>query len=136
MKYLLLTVLLMSLLVAQKLTVELNNVELKRGGVISIAVHSSEKTFPSCKDKSKYFKHKRYPVSVNNTVCFNLPVGEYSLTVFQDTNDNNKIDKNFIGLPTEPYGISNDSLDSLGRPIYQGSVINLDKNKSVTINLR
>jgi len=33
--------------------------------------------------------------------------GAYGITVFHDENKNGKMDKNFLGIPQEPYGFSN-----------------------------
>jgi len=38
---------------------------------------------------------------------FNLPYGEYVVTIFQDTNNNNRLDFNIIGIPRELLGLSN-----------------------------
>lgn len=36
-----------------------------------------------------------------------LEGGEYALVVYHDENDNGRLDKNFIGIPSEPLGFSN-----------------------------
>ncbi len=36
-----------------------------------------------------------------------IPSGIYALAVYQDLNNNKKLDKNLIGVPTEPFGFSN-----------------------------
>lgn len=38
---------------------------------------------------------------------FNLPAGSYAVQVMHDENDNGKLDANFMGIPTEGYGFSN-----------------------------
>lgn len=38
---------------------------------------------------------------------FDLPAGQYAVMVIHDANDNGKMDANVIGIPTEPYGFSN-----------------------------
>ncbi|MEZ0169175.1 DUF2141 domain-containing protein [Microvirga sp. TS319] len=38
----------------------------------------------------------------------NVKPGSYSIAVFHDTNGNGKLDRNILGLPSEPYGFSND----------------------------
>jgi uncharacterized protein (DUF2141 family) len=38
---------------------------------------------------------------------FNLPAGSYAVQVMHDENDNGKLDTNFMGLPVEGYGFSN-----------------------------
>lgn len=41
------------------------------------------------------------PIEIND-----LAHGEYAITVYQDVNDNGELDKNFLGIPREPYGFS------------------------------
>ena len=36
-----------------------------------------------------------------------LPPGQYAVQVMHDENDNGKFDTNFVGMPTEGYGFSN-----------------------------
>lgn len=38
----------------------------------------------------------------------NVPVGMYAVAAYHDINMNERMDTNFIGLPREPYGFSND----------------------------
>jgi uncharacterized protein (DUF2141 family) len=38
----------------------------------------------------------------------NVKPGSYAIAVFHDVNGNGKLDRSFIGLPSEPYGFSND----------------------------
>ncbi|MEM7354485.1 MAG: DUF2141 domain-containing protein [Acidobacteriota bacterium] len=45
-----------------------------------------------------------------------LPAGEYSLAIYHDVNDNGRLDKNFLGLPKEPYGFSNNLRARFGPP--------------------
>jgi len=37
----------------------------------------------------------------------NLPAGRYAVQVMHDQNDNGKLDSNFLGIPSEGYGFSN-----------------------------
>jgi uncharacterized protein (DUF2141 family) len=56
------------------------------------------------------------------TVELLLPAGEYALSVFQDTNDNGKLESNFIGIPKEPAGLSNNLRPRFGPPKYKDAV--------------
>ena len=47
--------------------------------------------------------------------------GEYALLVYCDENNNDRIDKNFIGIPTEPLGFSN-QYQPKGPPSYKRAV--------------
>lgn len=46
-----------------------------------------------------------------------LAPGEYALLVYQDENGNGQIDRNFIGIPSEPLGFSN-RYEAKGPPSY------------------
>ena len=47
-----------------------------------------------------------------------LPHGEYALTLFIDFNGNKKIDKNFLGIPKEQYGFSNNVMGRMAPPTF------------------
>ena len=41
---------------------------------------------------------------------FEIPPGSYAIKLHIDENENGKLDTNFIGIPKEQYGISNNAL--------------------------
>ena len=45
-----------------------------------------------------------------------LPQGEYAVRVFLDQNGNGELDRSRKGIPTEPFGFSNDAWRRLGVP--------------------
>ncbi len=53
------------------------------------------------------------------TVELLLPAGEYALSIFQDVNDDGKLERNFIGIPKEPAGLSNNLRPRFGPPKYK-----------------
>ncbi len=57
----------------------------------------------------------------NDTVTLELllPAGEYALSIYQDVNDDGKLARNFIGLPKEPAGLSNNLRPRFGPPKYK-----------------
>ena len=48
----------------------------------------------------------------------NLPEGIYAIALFVDTNKNLKIDKNFLGIPKEQFGFSNNAMGKLSAPSF------------------
>lgn len=42
--------------------------------------------------------------------------GTYGVKVYHDVNGNGKLDRNLIGIPSEPYGFSNDAPARMGPP--------------------
>lgn len=53
------------------------------------------------------------------TVELLLPAGEYALSIFQDVDDDGKLARNFIGIPKEPAGLSNNLRPKFGPPKYR-----------------
>ena len=54
-----------------------------------------------------------------------LPLGDYALSVFHDTDDDGEMDTNFIGMPKEPIALSNNAVGKLGPPKYEDAVFTL-----------
>ena len=52
------------------------------------------------------------------TLPVDLPRGEWAVAITQDMNNNNKIDKNFLGIPTEPYAFSNNIRPTVAAPEF------------------
>jgi uncharacterized protein (DUF2141 family) len=61
----------------------------------------------------------------------NVKPGSYSIAVFHDINGNGELDRNFIGLPSEPYGFSN-NVGRRGPPDFEAARI-VVKEPSTTI---
>ena len=47
-----------------------------------------------------------------------IPHGEYAISLFIDSNGNKKIDKNFLGIPKEQYGFSNNVIGRMSAPTF------------------
>jgi len=52
------------------------------------------------------------------TLPIELPKGEWAVAITQDLNNNDKVDKNFIGIPTEPYAFSNNIRPTVAAPKF------------------
>lgn len=48
-----------------------------------------------------------------------LAPGEWAVALSQDLNNNDKLDKNFLGIPTEPFAFSNNVKPRLSAPSFQ-----------------
>ena len=60
------------------------------------------------------------------TVPIELPQGEWAVALTQDLNNNDKLDKNFIGIPTEPYAFSNNVHPALRPPNFEECKFRVD----------
>lgn len=65
------------------------------------------------------------------TVELLLPAGEYALSVFQDVNDDGKLERNFIGMPKEPAGLSNNLRPKFGPPKYKDAAFTVKVAETV-----
>jgi len=50
-----------------------------------------------------------------------LPAGEYAISLFHDVDADGKMAKNAFGIPTEPYGFSNDAPVRFGPPTWEAA---------------
>jgi uncharacterized protein (DUF2141 family) len=55
-----------------------------------------------------------------------IPPGTYALVVIHDENMNGKLDTNWLGIPKEGYGFSNDVKALLGAPLFSAASFEYD----------
>jgi uncharacterized protein (DUF2141 family) len=79
----------------------------------------------------------RANAALKSAVVFsNVQPGRYAAIAFHDENGNGKLDKNFLGVPTEPYGFSNNVQGFLGPPTFDAAAMALgDSNEAIGITL-
>jgi uncharacterized protein (DUF2141 family) len=90
--------------------------------------------------ESPVAKFSQYPLhgSVVVTIA-DLPPGRYAIALYQDSNGNEQLDKTFIGMPTEPYGFSNDASAPFGPPDFEQAAFTIaatEQHHALTITLR
>lgn len=70
-------------------------------------------------------------------VRLELPPGDYAVMAYHDKDTDQRLDTLPIGLPTEPYGFSNNSRGMFGPPSWKAAAFKLDGRGAVqTIRLR
>lgn len=64
--------------------------------------------------------------------------GAYAMAVFHDENANNDLDRNFLGIPSEGTGASNDAHNMFGPPGYDDArfVFPNVREHRITVNIR
>ena len=66
----------------------------------------------------------RANAAMKSAVVFsNLEPGRYAAVAFHDENGNGRLDKNFLGVPAEPYGFSNNVQGFLGPPAFDDAAL-------------
>jgi len=97
-----------------------------------VALSNSEKNWHS---KKEPFKGDMSKISSKSIVVTfkDLPEGEYAVKVFHDENENKELDTNFIGIPNEAYGFSNNARGAFGPPNWKDAKFNLTRDKDINI---
>jgi len=103
----------------QTATLEVNVTNLKNDqGKVLIALFDSEAAY---RTEDRIFKAARIEI-INGEANYrfeDLPAGEYAIKVFHDENGNDEIDTNFVGIPKEGYGFSNNAKGTMGPPSFE-----------------
>lgn len=116
---------------ASQLLVHINNPP--NNGSVAFMLFDSANSFGDLRDPAILVK---YPLDGRDQFAIeNIPPDEYALLVYHDENNNNRIDKNFIGIPKESVGFSN-GYQPKGPPNYQRAVFTLDKGETGTIDIK
>jgi uncharacterized protein (DUF2141 family) len=118
------------------------------GGAILIGVYDSKASFDRAielSDKDGFLNDPqrvagialRAGAALGGGIVFeNLDPGRYAVIVLHDEDGNGRLDKNFWGVPIEPYGFSNNAQGFLGPPGFKDAAVDLDaREKSLTIAL-
>jgi len=120
---------------AGDLTVKIDRVKNDQGSILG-ALYDSEASFMKQPAARATFKVKAMPGEVQY-VFHDIPAGTYALSIFHDENGNGQLDKNFLGIPKEGYGFSNDSKGSGGPPRFTQAAFKMGgANQTITIQLR
>ena len=113
------------------ITVKVEGTESNDGKML-IALYNDESDF-----LEKTYKGAKSNIANNECVITfkDIPEGTYAVSVFHDENDNDKLDSNFIGIPKEDYGCSNNAKGFMGPPKWKDAKFELQSDTSITITL-
>jgi uncharacterized protein (DUF2141 family) len=100
-------------------------------GSLNIAFYSSADTF--LKDGKQIASCRNsQPLNKDSRLICPLPAGAYAAAVYHDENSNGKMDTNFLGIPKEGYGFSNNAHGSFGPPKYEDAAFTMGESDQET----
>ncbi|GAB2557305.1 DUF2141 domain-containing protein [Spirosoma aerophilum] len=113
-----------------KLTIDFTNVT-KRTGTLYVGLVNDAADF----NGNSYRKTRiQIPATGDFQVKFDqLPAGRYAVKVFQDLNDNQKLDMS-NQMPVEPFGFSNVTM-LMGPPSFEQSAFAFNAPRTIVISL-
>jgi uncharacterized protein (DUF2141 family) len=117
------------------LTVNLKGLKSDKG-MVDVALYNDAEAYPTKPDRA--VAKLRSPIANGAAVVEfkNLDPGTYAVAAYHDVNDNGKLDANFIGIPKEPTGASNDAKGRMGPPSFKDAQFALSTDKSITISMQ
>jgi uncharacterized protein (DUF2141 family) len=75
-------------------------------------------------DRSKAIVQGGFPIANSQaTQIFQVPPGRYAAVVIHDENSNMKLDRNFLGIPKEGFGFSNNPRVIFSAPSFQAAEV-------------
>ncbi|MDA8768858.1 DUF2141 domain-containing protein [uncultured Winogradskyella sp.] len=118
--------------IKQDITVSITGLDSNRGQLL-VGLYNTEEHF-----LDKRFKSEIVEISnkTGTLVFTNIPKGTYAISFIHDENSNGKMDTNFLGIPKEDYGCSNNARGTLGPPKWKDAKFELKgQDKVITISL-
>lgn len=115
----------------------------KKAGTLMLAIYNNAEAF-----EGSVVKEKRSEIGVfkglelylepqdSTQLSTEIPDGEYAIAFFIDANGNKKLDKNFLGIPKEQYGFSNNAMGTLSAPTFEQAKFMVAGNTIQNIKLK
>jgi len=76
------------------------------------------------------------PVKEGTNLQFeNIPAGTYAIILCHDENSNKEMDSNWLGVPKEYVGLSNNVFGSMGWPKFNEASFKVNENKTVSLSI-
>ena len=123
-------------LLAQVCTLTVNVTGLRTNkGTLYVSLYNNCDGYPTQHAKAFRIAH----TAVTGTKCTimfeDVPEGVYALACYHDENDNGKVDTNFLGIPKEGIGASNNAKGFMGPPSFNNAQFKVTTNITQEIRL-
>ena len=125
---------------SEEANLKINILNLEKPGFLYLSICKDEAGFKetveneskeeSCIASVKEIDLKK--TEINNV----LPYGEYAVTLFVDLDGNKKLNKNFLGIPKEQYGFSNNVMGRMSPPTFDQAKFAIAGPTTQNIKLR
>ena len=134
---------LLAMLEIQASELIINLSDQKKTGTLMLAIYNNAEAFEGSVVKEKrsevgVFKGLELYLEPMDSTQLNteIPDGEYAIAFFIDANGNKKLDKNFLGIPKEQYGFSNNAMGTLSAPTFEQAKFQVAGNTVQNIKLK
>jgi|TARA_B100000315_G_scaffold128754_1_gene118433 uncharacterized protein (DUF2141 family) len=102
-----------------------------RRGLVGVALWAGAEGFPEVIDHALRTSYVERVDGKARVMFDGLEWGRYAVTVYHDRNDNRRFDKNWIGMPKEAWGVSNNVRPRLRGPRFDEAVFEVGAGEHV-----
>ena len=104
-------------------------------GKLYLSLYNSEKGYP--KDPAAAYRLSFAEIhDGQSTISLaGIPQGTYAIACYHDENGNGKLDANFLGIPKEGTGASNNAKGSMGPPKFKDAKFQVARDTSLAIKM-
>jgi uncharacterized protein (DUF2141 family) len=102
-------------------------------GLVFLALCDSREDFESAGEYYLSLK-VRIENGIAKRTINELPYGEYAIKLYHDENSDGEFNSNFLGIPTEDYGFSNNATGTFGPADYADTKFLFEQSK-MTMNI-
>ena len=116
-----------------QLTINIQDIEPLQGKIM-IGIYNSEIGFLG---EDTVVKGYSIPAdkTIKKLIIKDLPAGEYAISLYHDVNSDGICNRNFMGIPKEPYGFSNNFKPKFSKPKFKDCKFSLAQNLEIDIKL-
>lgn len=106
--------------------------------LVALHQHRPGHAFP---DEAGVVANEARPADTGEVVVLfpDLPPGQYAVAAFHDANGDGELNANFIGMPQEGYGFSNDARGRMGPPKFAAAAVSIgpaDEPQRIVVTIR
>jgi uncharacterized protein (DUF2141 family) len=117
------------------LSVIVHNIR-SHSGQIGFCLFNSKEGFPNHPEKAMILAFVKVVADSVEYTFKNIQLGTYAISAFHDENNDKKVNSNFIGIPKEGIGVSNNAKGSFGPPKFDDAKFEFTQSdQSVGISL-
>jgi len=116
-----------------KLVINLSGMQ-NTNGKVNVALFNSSASF---NDPNQAYR-ELFLVCTGSSMTISLDSiipGDYAFAIFHDENDNQNLDQNLFGIPTEGFAFSNNAMGSFGPPSWSQAKFSIPKSSIVGQNI-
>jgi uncharacterized protein (DUF2141 family) len=100
-------------------------------GTLNVGLYSSEETWLSTDYSHSRNGRVGRVGEVIELVMEDVPAGVYAASLFQDLDDTSSLSRNALGIPTDPWAMSNDAVGSFGPATFESAAVAIVPPKTI-----